>query len=103
MSNYNVDIKNGELENLINKLEKDNQDILDTVKFINETIRKIDDTKWKSKEKEKLDLELIPYLDLLDNNLANYINAPLNVLKSANRNYIEVDKYQKKEINSLKN
>lgn len=103
MSNYNVDIKNGELENLINKLEKDNQDILDTVKFINETIRKIDDTKWKSKEKEKLDLELIPYLDLLDNNLANYINAPLNVLKNANRNYIEVDKYQKKEINSLKN
>ena len=91
MSNPNLNIKYDELETLIKKLERDNQDILDTINFINENIRKLDDTKWKSKEKEKLDSILLPYLNLLDNNLQNYINTPLNLLKNANEKHIETN------------
>lgn len=91
MSNPNLDIKYDELETLIKKLERDNQDILDTVNSINENIRKLDDTKWKSKEKEKLDSVLLPYLNLLDNNLQNYINTPLNLLKNANEKHVETN------------
>ena len=91
MSNANLNIKSLELESLIQKLEKDNQDILETVKLINEDIRKLDDSKWKSKEKEKLDSTLLPYLDSLDNNLQEYINKPLNILKNANQKHTEID------------
>ena len=95
MSNANLNIKSIELENLIQKLEKDNENILEIVKSINEDIRKLDDTKWKSKEKVKLDSVLLPYLNLLDNNLQNYINKPLNILKNANKKHIETDEFLK--------
>lgn len=95
MSNSNLDIKYDELEVLIKKLEKDTNDIFDTISTINENIRKLDDTKWMSKEKEKLDTVLLPYLNLLDTKLLDYINKPLNILKNANKKHIETDEFLK--------
>lgn len=85
MANINID--NIELEKLISKLEKDNQDICNTIKSINNDIKKLDETKWKSKEKDKLDETLIPYITNLDNNIESYLNKSLNVLKNANLKY----------------
>ena len=95
MSDSNLTIKSVELESLIQKLDKDNQDILEVVKLINDDIKKLDETKWKSKEKEKLDSVLLPYLDLLDNNLHDYINKPLNILKNANKKHVETNEFLK--------
>lgn len=96
-----INIKNIELSNLISKLEKDTKDISETIKSINKDIRKLDETNWKSKEKDKLDETLIPYLLNLDNSIDSYLNKPLDVLKKANLKYQNQNEFIKESTDIL--
>lgn len=99
MSDINIGYNN--LNSLIDKLENDNQDIVNTIKVINDSIRSLDDTKWVSKEKEKLDAVLLPYMTKIDNVLPSYLNESVNVLKSASNNYQQSEKHVSEESQKL--
>ena len=87
-----INIKYNDLSSLIDKLEVDNKDIVDTIKKINDSIRSLDDTKWVSNEKSKLDAVLLPYITQLDNNLLSYLNESVDTLKTAYNKYQESEK-----------
>ena len=79
----NISINKEALEELINKLEQDNQDIIDILKVSNDSIRTLDESVWESKEKKQLDSTLNPFLDSIDKNVPDYLNECTNNLRKA--------------------
>lgn len=89
MANVSID-KEG-LETLINKLEQDNQDIIDILKATNDSIRSLDESVWESKEKRQLYSNLNPFLDSIDQNTPSYLGECTNNLRKALTAYQEND------------
>lgn len=79
------------LKNEITLLKNDNARIEAIITEINDIIKGIDDTKWKSPERKKVDEELIPYLDnqkkavtINIDNCATVLQNALNKFTGAN-------------------
>lgn len=97
MANVSID-KEG-LEALINKLEQDNQDIIDILKATNDSIRSLDENIWESKEKKQLDSTLNPFLDSIDQNTPSYLGECTNNLRKALTAYKTTDQDLSKMVN----
>lgn len=93
-----VIIENRKLSNLINELEKNVNDITDIIKKMNISIRTLNDDNWQSKEKNKLDDELLPFISHLDDHLLNYLMEPVNLLKNINQVYSDKESDISKNI-----
>jgi len=92
----NIEIIPDKLQEHILVLQNDSTGILDTIKNINDSIKALDETIWKSPEKTKMDQELIPFIDsryiLAEscfNNCINVLNAALNRYIETNNNIIK--------------
>lgn len=92
----NIEIIPDKLQEHILVLQNDSIGILDTIKNINDSIKALDETIWKSPEKTKMDQELIPFIDsryiLAEscfNNCINVLNAALNRYIETNNNIIK--------------
>lgn len=99
MADLNIDILS--LDSLILELEKDNKNIVDIIKNINDAIRLLDKSKWNSKEKEKFDEQFVPYITSLDNQMFEYLNTCTNLLKNAKETYKELDLNNKKSVDNI--
>lgn len=96
-------IDNSNIELLITELEKNTEEICSIVKNINMAIKSLDDTKWNSQEKEKIDEKLIPYINKIDKDLEEYLNASINILRNTSKLYEEADAKNKKLVEELEN
>lgn len=96
-----IKINNNDLKDLINILEKDNLNIYNIVKDINISYKSLDNTKWSSNEKTKLDSSLYPFIDNIDKYLLSYLNDCTNSLKLASNLYTETDLNIKNNIDII--
>lgn len=97
----NINIKNNEVKYLIKKLENDNINIYNIVKDINNAYKKLDSSKWKSNEKEKLDNNFNKMIADLDKNLLHFLNKGTDVLKLAVSSYENADLENQKNLEQL--
>lgn len=104
MSNSsNISLDHSGLENLIVVLEKDNLEIDTIIKETNKAIRTLDETKWKSREKDRLDEKLMPFIDKAEKNALTYLNASTNLLRDINKKYQKDDELMSKQIDQIIN
>ena len=96
----NIDIEKNGLENTIQKLEKDNLNIYNIVKDMHISFKSLDDGKWYSIEKAKLDSTLVSMMNNIDNNLLSYLNDCTNTLKLALNSYEKSDSNLKNSLNN---
>ena len=75
------------LKNEITLLKVDNERIKTIITEINDIIKDIDETKWNSPERKKVDEELIPYLDKQKKAVTINIDNCVTVLQSALNKY----------------
>ena len=91
-------IKSNELLENIKILEKDNLEIIDILEKIYKQIKDLDETKWNSREKKKIEEELLPYIKF---NTAFYyvsFNGFIKVLNNALNEYLKKDEELKNKI-----
>lgn len=96
-------IDSSNIDLLISELEKNNEEICCIVKNINIAIKSLDDTKWNSLEKQKIDEKLIPYITKIDKDLEEYLNTGTNILRNTSKLYVEADLKNKKLVEELEN
>lgn len=101
MANIDLDIEYQSLEELITKLEEDNRLIVAKMQKINNMLRSIDDKKWISSQKDKVDKNLMPFLDTVDRKIFDCLNGPLDALKIANNAYLDLEDEQAESSGKL--
>lgn len=79
----NIKINEMALNDLINKLESDNETIIDVLRITNDSIRSLNESVWESKEKKQLDYEIEPFLTSIDRNAFVYLNECTSNLRKA--------------------
>lgn len=97
----NIEIIPDKLQEHILVLQNDSTGILDTIKNINDSIKALDETIWKSPEKTKMDQELIPFIDSRYILAESCFNNCINVLNAALTRYIETNNNIIKGTSSL--
>ena len=88
----NVYVNIQELDKLINTLGQDNEEIFEIIHDINKNILDIDNTKWQSPERKKIDDEFIPYILSKEKNIKTYLNDCKRGLITARNNYLTLQK-----------
>lgn len=78
---YDIEIKPELLNDIIKSLEITNEKIVEIVKNVNLAMKSLDEDKWKSPEKTKIDNEFMVYLDKLEKNVPMQLNECTNILK----------------------
>lgn len=96
-----LDIKYNNLDELLNKIEKDNYIISEHIKSINKIIKSLDETKWKSPNKDKMNTQLEPFLNTIDENIDNVLSIPLINLRVASTSYKDTESKVKEKANML--
>ena len=85
--NGNIVVKINDLQDLINKLDADNKKIKELMEDINKNFLEIDEEKWNSPEKKKVDDTFIPYIKKKESSVNNNFNKCLNDLISVKNKY----------------
>ena len=92
---------NNNLNNQINKIfatiDQDIKDIGDIIKNDYNAVKTLSDKKWNTKEKRKMEMELLPYLEMMNNKYENYLTERLIFVKNAVQKYIDKDNELKQE------
>lgn len=83
----NIFLDNTNLNDVILKLETDNNDIDLIIKKIHEELKKLDESIWKSSEKEKLDKKYNDYFQKIEYGLVPYLKECSNFLKKSSEYY----------------
>ena len=101
MANVNINLDTLSLDSLIQTLESDNLELDNLIKSTNNAIRKLDDTRWKSSEKEKFMNQVLPFLDKIEKNFYSSLNECTNLLKEANIKYQETNTNIKNTVDEV--
>ena len=94
-----IKINKTELETLIGILEEDNKAIIQSITNVIMALETLDEKKWKSSEKKKIEEELIPYLRKIKDGYGSQLNRCTNFIKSAKEKYQSLDQTFDKTIN----
>ncbi|MBR3661171.1 MAG: hypothetical protein IKN63_04680 [Bacilli bacterium] len=89
------------LSSLIKTLESDNINLVNIVKNMHNSINFLDESKWSSSEKTKLDSQINNDLNKVDKYLLSYLNECTDLLKQANTSYSETNSNLQSEIEIL--
>ena len=100
MTKYDIKINLKELNNIINKISKDINDLEYEMNNVNDAYLSLDETKWKGKDKSKVDSSLGIYLKDMTNFSTNLRNT-LDVLKQGYNNYENSIQDEKKYLQDL--
>lgn len=95
-----LNLKKGIYED-ISLIEKDIKNIEVLLKQVLEAMDCLDEKRWKSKEKNKIDQEFIPYLKKAYFNYPKELRSKLNHLKDAVNTYEETDILANKKIEEV--
>ncbi len=99
----NIKIEPDKLQETLVKLIQDNNDILETIKAINDDIRLLDDSVWLSPEKTKMDENLLPYIESRYNMANVTLNNCTDVIYMALEKYIETNNIVLEKSSTLEN
>ncbi len=92
MSNIgDIQVSVNSLSDLIVVLRNDNKQICNIIKNVTDSVNKLDETKWKTPEKEKMNEILLPYLEKININMENFLNECTDLLEKANISYNRTD------------
>ena len=80
---FNIELDEKELEKLIEKLDNDNKTIVDAMNDIYSVMTQIDDTDWRSPEKERINNNFIPYIKEQETISDGELSAKTQILKDA--------------------
>ena len=94
---------NDDIRSDFDLVQKDIEEIGDLIQKTYRAMLKLDETVWRSKEKEKIDQDFLPYLKKYSEKYSNYLIARLNFVKNAVEKYEALDKERAKlqDINIL--
>lgn len=93
-----IEIKSNELSSLVERLEKDNIDISETLKKINIAIRTLDERVWNSPEKKRMDEQMIPFIEKVDKTVYENLKQYTDKIKIAINKYNESEMSIKKKV-----
>lgn len=92
---------NSSVEDIVKIIEKDISDISELLENVYSATLTLNETKWNTKEKKKIDEELLPYLQKISMKYPSYLSKRLYIVKEAIEKYNEVDNIQKKSAQQL--
>ena len=98
MSNISI---NYSVDDTLLLIENDIQNISEILNNIYNAVLTLDESKWNTKERKKLDEEFLPYLKKLSEKYPIYLNKRLDFTKDAVRKYKEINILQNKEVEDL--
>ena len=90
--NIHVDIEN---------IEKDIKSIETILVDLFDAMKTLDETKWKAKEKERVEHEFVPYLEKMSTKYPKELIKHLNYLKGAVLAYETHDEVRSKKIDEV--
>lgn len=96
-----IEIKSNELSSLVERLEKDNIDISETLKKINIAIRTLDEKVWNSPEKKRMDEQMIPFMEKVDKTVYENLKQYTDKIKIAIKKYSESEMSIKKKVENF--
>ena len=96
-----IEIKSNELSSLVERLEKDNIDISETLKKINTLIRTLDERVWNSPEKKRMDEQMLPFIDKVDKTVYENLKQYTDKIKIAINKYNESEMSIKKKVENF--
>ena len=97
---FDINIKNN-IHSDIENIQKDINSIETILIDVFDAMKTLDETKWKAKEKERVDQEFIPYLEKLSTKYPKELNKHLNYLRSAVGAYETHDDVSTKKIEEV--
>ncbi len=83
-------------------IEADIDEISDIIKKIYEKMLDLDDSKWKGKEKDKIDNQYMPYLNKLDQETNGYLKSYVAQIKESIEMFNQADIDIKNTASSIK-
>ena len=86
------------LVEIINNIEKDIKNIEDNINNTYNAVDTLNDSKWNTKEKKKMDEEYLAYLKKIKDGYGKYLNRRLNTVKDAVNKYYATDTVLKNEV-----
>ena len=92
--NYSVD-------DTLNLIANDINNISEILNNIYNAVLTLDESKWNTKEKKKLDEEFLPYLKKISEKYPIYLNKRLVFAKKSVNKYKEINLEQRKEAEKL--
>ena len=97
-----ADIKlNNTIDNTLSNIDKDINDISDILINVYNAVMTLDETKWNTKEKIKIDEDFVPYLEKISTMYPDYLRKRLLFTKNAVQKYRELNKELEKETENL--
>ena len=96
-----IEIKSNELSSLVERLEKDNIDISETLKKINTLIRTLDERVWNSPEKKRMDEQMLPFIDKVDKTVYEKLKKYTDKIKIAINKSNESEMSIKKKVENF--
>ena len=88
-----------QINRIFTNIDQDIKDIGDILNNVNNSVKTLTDRKWNTKEKRKMEQELMPYLEIMSNKYYNYLNERLIFVKKAVQEYIDKDTELQQEAN----
>lgn len=79
-------------------IEKDINDISTIITNIYNAMKTLDESKWKSNEKDKIDQEFIPYLSKISEKIPSNLRKKLDFARYALEKHEEQDNLNAKEV-----
>ena len=100
MSQVNIGIynSNDQINRIFADINHGIKDIDDILNNVNKAVLTLNDKKWNTKEKRKMEQELMPYLDIMSKKYYNYLNYRLNFVKKAVQDHLDNDSGLKQEV-----
>ncbi len=95
--NIRLNNTNDQINKIFATIDQDIKDIGDIIKNNYIAVKTLSDKKWNTKEKRKMEMELLPYLEIMSNKYENYLNERLVFVKNVVQNYIDKDIELKEE------
>ena len=92
MAEYNISIDAQALENTFSEIEKDINELESILTNIYQATETLDDRKWFSNEKTKIDNEYVPYLKKVSEGAPLALRKQLKFARDALSKYTELEK-----------
>jgi len=96
--NIRLDNTSNQINKIFATIDQDIKDIGEIIKNDYMAVKTLSDKKWNTKEKRKMEMELLPYLEIMNNKYENYLNERLVFVKNAVQKYIDKDTELKQEV-----
>ena len=85
----------------LSNIENDINNISDVLNNIYQAVLTLDETKWNTKEKKKMEEEFLPYLKKISTKYPIYLNNRLTFTRNSINKYKELNKEQQLEAENL--